>query len=165
MLQLQIAPEEKTKEFVLRLKEVSQGLLSNEELVGTVQTIMEQALEVAKMTTPGTTLKNLWKLSRNQRKDFIEWIVHNEAERSPEGRNLLLYLEMGTRPHVIVPRSKRALHFLIDNVPIFARKVFHPGTRPYLMVASSQRYILERLETLVQALEKSIRTKISGEPS
>ncbi|MFI0934573.1 hypothetical protein ACH4RG_22985 [Streptomyces sp. NPDC021019] len=35
----------------------------------------------------------------------------------------------GTRPHVIRPRRKKVLRFVIDGDVIFAAKVNHPGTR------------------------------------
>lgn len=42
------------------------------------------------------------------------------------------YLEHGTVPHEIRPRRKRFLRFVSrDGNVVFARKVQHPGTRPY----------------------------------
>lgn len=36
----------------------------------------------------------------------------------------------GTRPHVIRPRTKRYLKFQVGGRTVFARKVNHPGTKP-----------------------------------
>jgi hypothetical protein len=40
----------------------------------------------------------------------------------------------GARPHVIVPRTRRALKFVVDGRTVFASKVNHPGNsaRPWL---------------------------------
>jgi hypothetical protein len=42
-----------------------------------------------------------------------------------------LFLEEGTRPHVIRPRRARALRWEGPSGPIFATKVNHPGTPAY----------------------------------
>ncbi len=41
------------------------------------------------------------------------------------------FVEFGTRPHVIKPRRKKALRFVIDGKEVFAMKVNHPGSKPY----------------------------------
>lgn len=48
--------------------------------------------------------------------------------RPPE---LAKWLEEGTRPHVIRPREAKALRFVQGGQLRFAKKVQHPGTRPY----------------------------------
>ncbi len=35
----------------------------------------------------------------------------------------------GTEPHVIRPRRAKALRFVVGGAVVFARRVFHPGTR------------------------------------
>jgi len=41
------------------------------------------------------------------------------------------FIEYGTRAHVIRPRRKKFLRFRVGGRVVFARKVNHPGTRPY----------------------------------
>lgn len=43
----------------------------------------------------------------------------------------------GTAPHVITPRTRSALRFTVGGRVVYARRVFHPGTRgrPYLTTA------------------------------
>lgn len=36
----------------------------------------------------------------------------------------------GTRPHMIIPHSRRALRFRQGSTMVFAREVMHPGTKP-----------------------------------
>jgi hypothetical protein len=49
---------------------------------------------------------------------------------------IAFYHHEGTRPHVIRPRRRKALRFLSSRAGgiVFARRVFHPGTRanPFL---------------------------------
>jgi hypothetical protein len=40
-------------------------------------------------------------------------------------------IDLGARPHVILPRRKRLLRFMWRGRLVFARKVNHPGNRPY----------------------------------
>lgn len=55
---------------------------------------------------------------------------------SPSAKGLLpAYLELGTAPHEIVPRNAQFLRFALGGViEVFAKKVQHPGTRPYLFM-------------------------------
>lgn len=41
------------------------------------------------------------------------------------------YVEHGTRPHLILPKSKKMLAFKSGGRLVFARKVNHPGSKPY----------------------------------
>lgn len=41
------------------------------------------------------------------------------------------HVEFGTKPHVIRPKNKKMLAFKVGGRMVFARQVFHPGTRAY----------------------------------
>lgn len=41
------------------------------------------------------------------------------------------YVEEGTRPHVITPKNKKFLAFKSGGRMVFAKKVNHPGSKPY----------------------------------
>ncbi|WP_329173335.1 hypothetical protein [Streptomyces sp. NBC_01477] len=47
------------------------------------------------------------------------------------------YVLDGTRPHVIRPRRARALRFQSGGSTVFAKVVYHPGTRPNNFLARS----------------------------
>lgn len=40
------------------------------------------------------------------------------------------YVVDGTRPHMIVPRNAKVLHFQAGGADVFTRRVNHPGTKP-----------------------------------
>jgi len=45
---------------------------------------------------------------------------------------ILKYLEWGTEPHIIEPDEAEALRWFNQNGdPVFAKRVEHPGTKPY----------------------------------
>lgn len=52
------------------------------------------------------------------------------------------YLERGTRPHEIRPRSKQALWWKGADHPV--RVVHHPGTKPYRVLTRALREALSR---------------------
>lgn len=56
---------------------------------------------------------------------FGGWVIEAIAD-TPYAR----FVAGGTRPHVIRPRSKRALRFNVGSQVVFARSVNHPGTQP-----------------------------------
>ena len=41
------------------------------------------------------------------------------------------YVEFGTRPHTITPKTGKMLAFKVGGKMVFARKVNHPGSKPY----------------------------------
>lgn len=41
------------------------------------------------------------------------------------------FIEYGTRPHIIRARRRQFLRFVVGGRVVYARKVNHPGTRPY----------------------------------
>ena len=51
------------------------------------------------------------------------WTVGSDVYYAP-------YVNDGTRPHVIRPKTKQALRFMVGGRVVFARVVNHPGTRP-----------------------------------
>lgn len=53
-----------------------------------------------------------------------------------------LYVLGGTRPHVIRPVRARALKFTVGGQTVFAKVVFHPGTRPNNFLADALRAAL-----------------------
>lgn len=59
--------------------------------------------------------------------------------------NLGYLLENGTRPHDIFPMNAKALKFTIDGRTIFAGKVHHPGTQPYLFYYNALQNAIPRL--------------------
>lgn len=59
------------------------------------------------------------------------------GEQLPDAR--AVWMELGTRPHTIVPVNKKALSFVVNGRRVVTHKVRHPGTRPY-------RYLTRALE-------------------
>ena len=53
--------------------------------------------------------------------------------------NYSAHVEFGTKPHIIIPVNKKALHWKKGEEDIFAKKVNHPGTnaQPFMRPAFS----------------------------
>lgn len=56
-----------------------------------------------------------------------------QGARTAEGVFYRPFVTAGTRPHDIVPRTKKALKFNVGGRTVFAKRVRHPGTKanPY----------------------------------
>lgn len=54
------------------------------------------------------------------------------------------WLDQGTRPHVILPKSRKVLKFSAGGGTVFARRVNHPGTKA--------RYYTKRVQQKVNAV-------------
>ena len=46
-------------------------------------------------------------------------------------------LEYGTKPHVIEPKTAKALHFKSDGKDVFTKRVNHPGTKPLAIMRNA----------------------------
>ncbi len=65
------------------------------------------------------------------------------------------YLELGTRPHEIKPVNFQFLHFTLGGViEVYARKVMHPGTRPYLFM---EKTVAEYKNDILEMLDESVK--------
>ena len=69
-----------------------------------------------------------------------------EAEIGPSAP-YAIYIEYGTRPHIIRPVRARALRFEVDGEVVFTRLIRHPGTKP-------QRFIRETAEELQNQISR-----------
>lgn len=68
----------------------------------------------------------------------------------------------GTRPHVIVPRNARVLHFrTAAGADVFARRVNHPGTRPNDF---TRRAVLPLLPEVQESFSLIMREVFGGTP-
>lgn len=64
-----------------------------------------------------------------------------------------IFIEEGTKAHIIKPKNKKALAFSSGNKMVFAKKVKHPGTKakPFMAPAFNKNApeFLERLERVL----------------
>lgn len=96
-------------------------------------------------------IRNQWQSKRNKGAldRSIDWGMGNKGGRATQQElsNFStaphsIWVENNTRPHVIFPRNKKVLRFLVAGRPVFAKYVFHPGTRgePAFRDAERRRY-------------------------
>lgn len=97
--------------------------------------------------------------------------LKNSIKVIPQGDGLLIwmveegkYVEFGTPPHIITPKSKKALRFEAGRTErlsgkkkgktmVFAKKVRHPGTRPnpFIRTAISTKLRNIIMEEIIRA--------------
>jgi len=83
-------------------------------------------------------------------------IVGNAARDPKTGFPYPVVIEEGSKPHMITPTVKKALHFYTKSgEEVFARRVMHPGTKPRHVFKRAADYALKELPKLVRkALDK-----------
>lgn len=64
------------------------------------------------------------------------------AEVGATNKVALLH-HQGSRPHVILPQRGRALRFKSGGRVVYARQVFHPGTRPNPYLVTALREVIK----------------------
>lgn len=51
--------------------------------------------------------------------------------------NYALPVELGSKPHDILPKNGKALHFMMRGIPVFAKVIHHPGSKGAFMFQKS----------------------------
>ena len=98
--------------------------------------------------------------------DFKGGTLKKSGYERVEGRNHIIgytapyasHVEFGTRPHIIVPKNKRFLHWKVSGKSIFAKKVNHPGTPPRNYLRGAWAAIRPRVPKIAKAvIEQHLR--------
>ena len=72
-------------------------------------------------------------------------------------------VELGSKPHDIYPKpGTRALHFIFRGVPVFARKVHHPGTEGYFMFKRALDANREQIQQSFTAMVHRVLASLAG---
>lgn len=107
-----------------------------------LDTLMQAATYIAE------TMKSLCPVDTGNLRDSIgvrsqgdSIVIGPDLEQAPYAG----YVEFGTAPHEIRPKTAKALRFTIGGQVVFARVVHHPGTKPAYYVARAFEQWLERL--------------------
>lgn len=67
-------------------------------------------------------------------------------------------IEYGSRPHEIRPRRRKYLRFVVGGRTVFAKRVHHPGTRPYEFLAKALEVQMAAFEGRIgSAIEHSLQ--------
>jgi hypothetical protein len=132
----------------------SMGLLENAQVQA--WGLAAYFLNVIKQRTPrktGDTAKS-WTIHYHKSGDSVLWEIR------PDGKeDIVTFLEFGTKPHVIEPKGEDGvLVFEIEGETIFAKKVFHPGTKPLGFVRITQ----DDLDKSVSGIVDKLHSRISS---
>jgi HK97 gp10 family phage protein len=107
-----------------------------------MNTLMQAATQIA------ATMKSLCPVDTGNLRDSIG--VRSQGDSIVIGPDMGLapyagYVEFGTAPHEIRPKTAKALRFTVGGKVVFARVVHHPGTRPAYYVAGAFEQWLSQL--------------------
>ena len=122
----------------------------------TTSEMLEEVKATANYDT-GTFVESFYQVPATKNDDIaISSIGNSLVVTSSEGNsyNLGYLLENGTRPHDIFPINANALKFTINGETVFAKKVHHPGTQPYLFYYNALQNAKPRLGKRVSEIIK-----------
>lgn len=110
------------------------------------------ALELARRTTKFKDRTEVLRRSI-RRVDGSTWrsqVLAGGAD-APWGK----FVEDGTKAHVIEAKNGQALHFVWNGVPVFFRRVHHPGTKP-------AHFMLETRDEAEQVMGRFMESGLRG---
>ena len=76
--------------------------------------------------------------------------VGHDLNRAPHA----LFINAGTKPHIIRPKDKKALRWVVGNRFIFAKEVKHPGYRGDGYIVQSATEALRQFAAIVDKATK-----------
>ena len=65
-------------------------------------------------------------------------------------------VEFGSRPHVILPRRARVLHFFVGGEEVFAKRVRHPGTKGQFIIKKAIEYVGRRVKKIITEVLRNV---------
>lgn len=96
------------------------------------------------------TLASLTPVRTGRLRSSYQKFVSGLSGRITSSASYIWAVEKGTRPHVIVPRTAKALHFMIGGREVFVRSVRHPGSAGRFFIARAAEIIRSEGERIMQ---------------
>jgi len=78
--------------------------------------------------------------------------VYHDANRAPHA----VFVNFGTKPHVIVPKNKKALRWVSGNGFVFATKVNHPGYKGDAYMVRAATEAIRSMRSIVNEAMKEV---------
>lgn len=129
-----------------------------------IVSLTEQALLLLKRLTPmsekpGPHLADMWE--KVEKRDVNGWLELVSLTSTTENPDLIWMLEKGTSAHEIFPKpGTRVLAFEVGGKTVFARHVFHPGTKPYGFISATSAFLEQEIEELKAGIAEGIREEL-----
>jgi hypothetical protein len=86
-----------------------------------IQRRMRRVEARARQLAPGTMSSQITSRITRERNEVTGYVISNHPAT--------IYVVSGTRPHIIRPVRAQALRFTVGGRVVFAKIVYHPGTR------------------------------------
>jgi HK97 gp10 family phage protein len=129
---------------VVRMKKRLEEVISREKLSKFLEESAKFVFAEARERAPVRTGKLRESISLIKVND-LHYVVGSPLEYA-------VYVERGTRPHIIRPKRARALRFVVGGETVFARLVRHPGTKPHPFFT----HALQKYRTVWKRIWKSV---------
>ncbi|MBP9781693.1 hypothetical protein KBC89_03490 [Candidatus Woesebacteria bacterium] len=130
--------------FSIRIEGLDQLIKDADRAGGELPSLMMQTM-VKAVTLVKNSAREIRDGSFKNRTGTLRRSITGDPQSASRGRVYVdqdygIYVEEGTRPHTILPKAgKRFLAFKVDGRMVFARRVNHPGSKPYPFMEPAYR--------------------------
>jgi hypothetical protein len=73
-----------------------------------------------------------------------------------------LPVEFGAKPHDIVPKNGKALHFMMRGIPMTLKKVKHPGSKGYFMFTQAFEANIKQVQDSFERMVERVIAKLAA---
>lgn len=113
--------------------------------------LIRQKLEIASLLVERTAkLPGYCPVKTGAARRTITHKIAPDGKSAKVGSNIEYFpiIEMGSRAHVIRPKTAKVLHFKVGGKDIFAKSVQHPGTPAYAPLRRSLETNMRKIKNL-----------------
>ena len=111
--------------------------------------------------TGKTHLANYWRNDRKYREGTLKKILL--ANTAPYAKDLLIWLESGTRPHLIPGNPFLAFYWPKKGKDMVLRHVHHPWTKPRRIIERGTKVMVDGLDSIAKTLATEAEKALLGE--
>jgi hypothetical protein len=86
-------------------------------------------------------------------------IMHGEVSTATEYAK---FVELGTRAHAITPKKAKVLAFKVDGRMVFAKRVWHPGTKGQFYMKHSTQKASVFVRNFYEQAAQEIKQMVTG---
>lgn len=119
---------------------------------------------IPRMVTEGTPLiqqemANQVPVKTGRLRASINSVISQDQSITSTNTGYGLFVDQPTQPHFIRPKIGQFLRFMIDGRMVYARQVYHPGTKGNFFIQRTLDIVVPQLSDLAKGIWNSLVNK------